>query len=187
VMVQSPEVIEEWATKGANLSRDSQEFVFRGVLPGADQRPIPPTVYVSSKRDKFRQVCLFKSKASLYEMLGEMQTDFVGMIENPSPELLAAINAGGVEIIAELDPKVLQSIIALDDFSEASKEIKKMLEAMPELPGIIRELNDKGVTAEWHELARKTGVLSRFVSDPKNFYEDRAWVPFDVLDYNRDE
>ena len=127
-------------------------------------------------------MCLFKSRASLYEMLGEMQTDFVGMIENPSPELLAAINAGGVEIIAELDPKVLQSIVAMDDYARASEEIRRMLEQMPELPGIIRELNDQGMTAEWHELAHKTAVLSRFVSDPDNFYEDRTWVPFDVLE-----
>ena len=181
-MSQAPEVILTWAEEGATLSRDAQEFVFRGVLPDASRRPIPPTVFVSSKRDGFRQVCLFKSRASLYEMLGEMQTDFVGMIENPSPELLAAINAGGVEIIAELDPKVLQSIVAMDDYARASEEIRRMLEQMPELPGIIRELNDQGMTAEWHELAHKTAVLSRFVSDPDNFYEDRTWVPFDVLE-----
>ena len=181
-MAQAPEVIQTWAEEGATLSRDAQEFVFRGVLPDESRRPIPPTVFVSSKRDGFRQVCLFKSRAGLYEMLGELQTDFVGMIENPSPELLAAINAGGVEFIAELDPNVLQSIVAMDDFARASEEIKRMLERMPELPGIIRELNDQGMAAEWHELARKTAVLSRFVSDPDNFYEDRAWVPFEVLE-----
>ena len=174
------QTIDKW-TEGVTLSRDVQEFVFRGILPDFDARPIPPTVYVSSKQDGARQVCLYKSKASLYEMLGDMQTDFVGMIEDPSPELLTAIAAGGVEFIAELDPKVLQSILDMDDPAAASKEVKTMLEAMPELPGIVRELNDKGALADWHSLARKTSTLSRFVSDPKSFYEDHAWVPFSVL------
>jgi hypothetical protein len=186
-VAQPPEVVRTWAQGGAELSRDAQEFLFRGVLPDSDRRPIPPTVYVSSRHDGSRQVCLYKSKASLYEMLGDMQTDFVGMIENPSAALLAAINAGGVEFIAELDPNVLQTVVQMDDLSRASAEIREMLEAMPELPGLIRELNDKGLAAEWHELARKTSVLSRFVSDPRNFYEDRAWVPFDVLEFGEEE
>jgi hypothetical protein len=186
-VTKAPEVVRSWAEGGADISRDVQEFLFRGVLPDPEQRPIPPTVYVSSRRDDARQLCLYKSRASLYEMLGDMQTDFVEMIEDPSPALLAAINAGGVEIIAELNPDVLQSIIALDDYARASLEIRSMLEMMPELPGIIRELNDKGLAAEWHELARKTADLSRFVSEPGNFYRDHAWVPFDVLDFGRDE
>ena len=62
-----------------------------------------------------------------------------------------------------------------------------MLSVMPELPGIVRELSDKGVAAEWHALARKTAVLSRFVSDPANFFEDHAWVPFDVLDFGSED
>ena len=186
-IAQAPEVVLSWAEGGAKLSRDAQEFAFRGVLPDEDRRPIPPTVFVSSQKDDSRQICLFKSKASLYEMLGDMQTDFVGMIEDPSAELLAAINAGGVEIIAELDPGVLDSIVKMDDLSKASIEIRHMLAVMPELPGIIRELNEKGLAAEWHALARKTGDLARFVSDPRNFYEDRAWVPFDVLEFDDDE
>jgi len=105
----------------------------------------------------------------------------VRMIENPSPELLTAIAAGGVEFIAELDPNVLQSILDMDDPAAAAEEVKLMLEAMPELPGIIRELNDKGAIADWHALAKKTAALSRFVADPKNFFEDKAWVPFKVL------
>ena len=75
----------------------------------------------------------------------------------------------------------------MDDLSKASIEIRHMLAVMPELPGIIRELNEKGLAAEWHALARKTGDLARFVSDPRNFYEDRAWVPFDVLEFDDDE
>lgn len=172
--------ISEW-TDGAKLSRDVQEFVFRGILPDFAGKPIPPTVYVSSRQDGTREVCLYKSKASLYEMLGDMQTDFVGMIEDPSPELLTAIAAGGVEFIAELDTEVLQSILDMDDPAAATAEVKAMLEAMPELPGMIRELNDKGALADWHALARRTVALSRFVSDPRNFYEDHAWVPFSVL------
>ena len=93
-------------------------------------------MYVSSKQDGTRQVCLYKSKASLYEMLGDMQTDFVGMVEDPSPALLAAINAGGVEIIAELGPDVLASMVNMDDLASASVEIRTMLEMMPELPGL---------------------------------------------------
>lgn len=174
------DTIRKWAD-GADLSRDVQEFVFRGIIPDFASRPIPPTVYVSSKLDGTRQVCLYKSKPSLYEMLGGMQTDFVGMIEDPSPELLTAIAAGGVEFIAELDPHVLQSILDLDDPSAADAEVKAMLEAMPELPGMIRELHEQGSLADWHSLARKTTALSRFVSDPANFYRDHAWVPFDVL------
>lgn len=180
-VMKAPAVVKSWAEDGAVLSRDAQEFLFRGVLPGEDQRPIPPVVYVSSKRDGSSQVCLYKSRASLYEMLGDMQTDFVGMVEDPSPALLAAINAGGVEIIAELGPDVLASIVNMDDLAAASVEIRSMLEMMPELPGLIQELNEKGLAAEWHELARKTSSLARFVSDPRNFYEDHAWVPFDVL------
>jgi hypothetical protein len=172
--------IDEWVD-GAKLSRDVQEFVFRGIIPDFSKRPIPPTVYVSSKQDGSREVCIYKSKPNLYEMLGDMQTDFVRMIENPSPELLTAIAAGGVEFIAELDPNVLQSILDMDDPAAASAEVKLMLEAMPELPGIIRELNDKGAIADWHALAKKTAALSRFVADPKNFFEDKAWVPFKVL------
>lgn len=186
-MAQAPDVVLSWAEEGADLSRDIQEFVFRGVLPDKSQRPIPPTVYVSSRRDETRQICLYKSRASLYEMLADMQTDFVGMIEDPSPALLAAINAGGVEIIAELSVDALQSILAMDDFAQAAVEIRSMLEMMPELPGIIRELDDKGLAAEWHELARKTEELSRFVAQPANFYRDHAWVPFDVLDFSHDE
>ena len=184
---QAPEVVQSWAEQGATLSRDVQEFQFRGVIPADDRRPIPPTVYVSSKRDGTREVCLYKSKASLYEILGDMQTEFVGMIEDPSPELLAMVNAGAVELIAELDPKALQEIVQLDDFSRASQEIREMLSVMPELPGIVRELSEKGVAAEWHALARKTAVLSRFVSDPANFYEDHAWVPFEVLDFGSED
>jgi len=172
--------IDEWVD-GTKLSRDVQEFVFRGILPDFSDRPIPPTVYVSSKQDGSREVCIYKSKPSLYEMLGDMQTDFVRMIENPSPELLTAIAAGGVEFIAELDPNVLQSILDMDDPSAVSEEVKQMLDAMPELPGIIRELNDKGAIADWHALAKKTAALARFVADPKNFFEDQAWVPFTVL------
>lgn len=173
--------IDEWVD-GTTLSRDVQEFVFRGILPDFSDRPIPPTVYVSSKGDGTKEVCLYKSKPSLYEMLGDFQTDFVHMIEDPSPELLTAISAGGVEFIAELDPNVLQSILDMDDPMSASDEVRRMLEAMPELPGIVRELNEKGSLADWHALARKTSALSRFVSDPKNFYQDHAWVPFRVLD-----
>ncbi len=172
--------IDEWA-EGAKLSRDVQEFVFRGIIPDFSERPIPPTVFVSSKQDGKREVCLFKSKASLYEMLGDMQTDFVQMIEDPSPELLTAIAAGGVEFIAELDPNILQSILNMDDPAAASDEVKRMLAAMPELPGIVQELNEKGSLSDWHALAQKTSALSRFVADPKNFYQDRAWVPFKVL------
>ena len=186
-VAQAPAVVRTWAEDGAQLSRDVQEFLFRGVLPDADRRPIPPTVYVSSRQDGSRQVCLYKSKAALYEMLGDMQTDFIGMIEDPSAALLAAIHAGGVEFIAELDPDVLQTVVQMDDLSQASLEIRRMLEVMPELPGVIRELNEKGLAAEWHELARKTGVLSRFVSDPRNFYEDHAWVPFVVLEFGEEE
>ena len=186
-VVKAPETVRSWAEGGADISRDVQEFLFRGVLPDPEQRPIPPTVYVSSRRDETRQLCLYKSRANLYEMLGDMQTDFVEMIEDPSPALLAAINAGGVEIIAELTPDALRSIIELDDYARASVEIRSMLEMMPELPGIIRELNDKGLAAEWHELASKTSDLSRFVADPGNFYRDHAWVPFEVLDFGRAE
>ncbi|MEM7394007.1 MAG: vWA domain-containing protein, partial [Verrucomicrobiota bacterium] len=110
---KAEETIGKWA-EGAKLSRDIQEFVFRGILPDFAGRPIPPTVYVSSKKSSKQEVCLYKSKASLYEMLGDMQTDFVGMIEDPSPELMTAIAAGGVEVIAELDPNVLKSILDLD-------------------------------------------------------------------------
>jgi hypothetical protein len=172
--------IDGWA-EGTKLSRDVQEFVFRGILPDFSERPIPPTVYVSSKQDGKREVCLFKSKASLYEMLGDMQTDFVQMIEDPSPELLTAIAAGGVEFIAELNPNVLQSILNMDDPAAASDEVKRMLAAMPELPGIVQELNEKGSLSDWHALAQKTSALSRFVADPQNFYQDHAWVPFKVL------
>jgi len=186
-VTKAPDVVRTWAEDGARLSRDSQEFLFRGVLPDESQRPIPPTVFVSSRKDGARQVCLYKSKASLYEMLGDMQTDFVGMIENPSPSLLAAINAGGVEFIAELDPGVLQTVVELEDLTEANLEIRSMLEVMPELPGIVRELHEKGLAAEWHELAKKTAILARFVSDPRNFYEDKAWVPFDVLEFAEEE
>ena len=155
------ETISKW-TDGAKLSSDVQEFVFRGILPDFAGQPIPPTVYVSTRQDGTREVCLYKSKASLYEMLGDMQTDFVGMIEDPSPDLLTAIAAGGVEFIAELDTEVLQSILDMDDPSAATAEVKSMLEAMPELPGMIRELNDKGALADWHALARRTVALSRF-------------------------
>ncbi len=182
-VAKAPGVVRAWAEGGAHLSRDSQEFLFRGVLPDETRRPIPPTVFVSSRKDGTRQVCLYKSKANLYEMLGDMQTDFVGMIENPSPALLAAINAGGVEFIAELDPNVLQTIVEMDDLTEANLEIRSMLEVMPELPGIVRELHEKGLAAEWHELAKKTATLSRFVSDPRNFYADKAWVPFHILEF----
>jgi hypothetical protein len=186
-VAKAPDVVRSWAEGGARMSRDSQEFLFRGVLPDESRRPIPPTVFVSSKKDGSRQVCLYKSKANLYEMLGDMQTDFVGMIENPSPSLLAAINAGGVEFIAELDPGVLQTVVEMDDLTEANLEIRSMLEVMPELPGIVRELQEKGLTAEWHELANKTAILSRFVSDPRNFYDDKAWVPFGILEFAEEE
>jgi len=180
IAIGAGETIGDWVD-GTKLSRDVQEFVFRGIIPDFSKRPIPPTVYVSSKQEGVKEVCLYKSKASLYEMLGDMQTDFVQMIEDPSPELLTAIAAGGVEFIAELDPNVLQSILDLKDPAVASEQIKHMLDAMPELPGIIRELNDKGSLADWHALAKKTSALSRFVSDPKSFYQDHAWVPFRVL------
>lgn len=180
IVEQADQTIAEWA-EGAQLSRGVQEFVVRGILPDREAQPLPPTVYVSSLPDGTKEVCIYKSKPSLYEMLGDMQTDFVGMIEDPSPELLTVVAAGGVELIAELDPDVLQTVLTLEDPSAASAEIKRMLDAMPELPGIVRELNDKGSLADWHTLARKTAALSRFVSDPKNFYQDHAWVPFRVL------
>lgn len=181
IIEQADETIAAWAD-GAKLSRDVQEFIARGILPDFGSKPIPPTVYVSSLPDG-KEVCIYKSKPSLYEMLGDMQTDFVTMIEDPSPELLTVIAAGGVELIAELDPNILQSVLTMDDPSAASAEVQRMLAAMPELPGIVRELNEKGSLADWHTLARKTASLSRFISDPKNFYQDHAWVPFRVLNF----
>ncbi|MBM4148947.1 MAG: VWA domain-containing protein [Lentisphaerae bacterium] len=165
---------------GAALSRKMQEFIYRGVYRDGADNPLPPSVFVSSRPDPNRQVCLYKSKARLHDMLAEMQGGFVGMIEGATPELLLALQGGAIEVLAELDTKTLASVVDFDP-ATAPPQLKKMLEDMPRLPEIVEELMRKGALADWYEMTKAIVELQRFVANPENFYEGYAWVPLDIM------
>lgn len=170
----------------AQLSRTIQEFKKRGILPKWGEKPLPPTVFVPSQASQNVEVCLFKSKATLHDMLGGMQMDFMSMAKDASPETLLALQSGGLEMIAELEPDALNSIINMADLSSAPAKVKEMMNAMPGLPDLLQQIaeTNPGDVAAWKSLAEKTSRLSRFVADPKNFYNDHAWVPFSVMSVN---
>lgn len=167
----------------AQLSRSIQEFKKRGIMPEWGEKPIPPTVYVPSKQTDTVKVCLFKSKAQLHDMLGQMQMDFIGMARDATPETLLALQSGGLEMLAELAPDAINSIIDMKDLGTAPAKVQELLKAMPGLPDLLRKISDTNPAdvAAWRALAEKTANLSRFVAEPKNFFQNHAWVPFDVM------
>ncbi|NCC50382.1 MAG: VWA domain-containing protein [Spartobacteria bacterium] len=167
----------------AQLSRTIQEFKKRGIMPKWGEKPLPPTVFVPSMENENVEVCLYKSKAKLHDMLGGMQMDFISMAKDASPETLLALQSGGLEMIAELEPGALNSIINMDDLGAAPGKIKEMLNAMPGLPDLLKKISETNPAdvAAWNELAVKTAALSRFVANPDNFFNDHAWVPFSVM------
>jgi hypothetical protein len=167
----------------AQLSRTIQEFKKRGIMPKWGERPLPSTVFVPSSESQNMQVCIYKSKAQLHDMLGQMQMDFIGMARDANPETLLALQSGGLEMLAELAPDTLNAIIDMKNLAEAPARVQELLRAMPGLPDLLKKISETNPAdvAEWRNLAERTAGLSRFVADPKNFFRDHAWVPFEVM------